>query len=122
MLPFLFAALAAAAAAPAYTPAQLAEYKGQLKASCDISLKAPGVDVPRGFCGCFSNSVAVEAMSLTPQHRLVLLLLTEHAGDPIDAQKAAKSRHNIEVEAFAGAWDKLNPIGQKAGSACSKRK
>lgn len=120
MLSILFAA--AAASAPAYTPAQLADYRGQVRSSCEITLKTPGTDVPKGFCSCFASSSAAEAMALKPEERAVFLLLTENAGDPIGAQKAAKARLNMPVETFAAVWDKLNPIGMKAGTACAQPK
>jgi hypothetical protein len=111
-----------AAAAAAYTPAQLAELRGQIKSSCELSLKEPGTKVPKGFCGCFASATAGDVMALTPAQRPVFLLLTENAGDPIGAQRAAQARLNMNVETFASIWDKLNPIGQKAGMACTKGK
>lgn len=119
MLYILIAAVAAAST-PAYTPAQLAEYRGQIKSACEITLKDPGTKVPKGFCVCFANATATDAMALAPQERTIFLYLTEHAGDPIGAQRMAKSKLDMTVEAFAAVWDKLNPIGQKAGSVCSK--
>jgi hypothetical protein len=119
MLAFLFAALTSAST-PAYTAAELAAYRGQIKSSCDLSLKQPGVKVPAGFCACFAKATAEPGMGLTAQQRAVFLLLTENAGDPVGAQRAAQSRLNMTVEAYASVWDKLNPIGQKAGSDCAK--
>lgn len=116
----LLLAFAAATSAPAYTPAQLATYKGQIKSSCEITLKDPGTKVPKGFCACFANATAVDAMALKPDERAVFLLLTENAGDPIGAQRKAKSQLNMSVESFAGMWDRINPIGQKAGAECAK--
>lgn len=118
----MLVSLLLAAATVAYTPAQLAEYRGKIKSSCEASLAGPGQGVPNGFCTCFSQSTAAEAMALTPQQRSVFLLLTENAGDPVAAQRAAQSRLNMTVETFASHWDKLNPIGQKAGTACAKGK
>jgi hypothetical protein len=119
MLNILFAAVAAAAGL-SYSPAQLAEYRGQIRSSCEVTLKSPGTVVPKGFCSCFAKASAEEAMALKPEERAVFLLLTENAGDPIGAQRAAKTRLNMPVETFAAVWDKLNPIGQKAGSTCAK--
>lgn len=119
MLAILLAAFASAAT---FTPAQLAEYRGQVKASCETSLKTPGTTVPKGFCACFAKETAEDGMGLTPPQRAVFLLLTENAGDPIGAQRAAQARLNMNVEAFAAIWDKLNPIGQKAGATCTKGK
>lgn len=121
MLHIVFAALAAASA-PAYTPAQLTEFRGQIKSSCEITLKDPGTKVPKGFCSCFAKETAAPGMALKPQERAVFLLLTENAGDPIGAQKQAQTRLGMGVEQFASIWDTLNPIGQKAGAQCTKRK
>ena len=122
MLAVLLFAAAAAAPAAGPTPAQLADVRGQIKASCELSLKQPGTKVPKGFCGCFANATANDVMALTPTQRPVFLLLTENAGDPIGAQRAAQARLNMNVATFASIWDKLNPIGQKAGTACTKGK
>jgi hypothetical protein len=121
MLNLLFAAAAAAAGpAPAYTPAQLAAYRGEIKTSCEVTLKNPETKVPKGFCDCFAKATAQDAMALKPEERAVFLLLTENAGDPIGAQKMAKAKLDMPVETFASIWDKLNPIGQKAGNTCVK--
>jgi hypothetical protein len=114
--------LAVLSTAAAYTPAQLAEYQGQIKASCEITLKVPGTDVPKGFCACFAKTSAPDAMALKPDERAVFLVLTENAGDPVGAQRMALSRLKMQVEPFAAAWEKLHPIGQKAGTACIKGK
>lgn len=121
MLQLIFVlAAAAAASAPAYTPKQLAAYQGQIRASCEVTLKVPGTTVPKGFCACFATASAPEAIGLKPEERAVFLLLTENAGDPIAAQRKAKSQLNMPVETFAAMWDRLNPIGQKAGAGCAK--
>lgn len=120
-MPISILAIAIATAVAQSDPsAQLADMKGQIQASCGIAVaKAPN-GVPSGFCKCFSDATAADAVALKPQDRALFLIVTQHAGDPIAAQKEAQLRLQVDMPQFTVAWDKLNPIGAKAGQACSK--
>jgi hypothetical protein len=115
MLISVFAAVLAAA-----TPQETAAMSAKLTALCEVNLKDAARKPPKGFCGCFGSKAGGEAAGLKAEDQSVFLILTETAGEPGAAQKLSETRLKMDVKRFAGIWERVNPIGQKAGEACLK--
>jgi hypothetical protein len=118
MTPVLAAAIIALA-----SPAAEADAKIEIASACR---KAPASGVSNGehetFCRCFAEKTAADAVALGGDKRALFVIVTEFAGDPGKAQKAAETQMSVNVEAFVRAWESIDPMGRKAGAACMPKK